>query len=39
MLLGEEFQVTMASNVTSNKRNKPTAYETTLAKLVDLPGE
>jgi len=39
MSLGEEFQVTLASNVTSNKRNKPTAFETTLAKPLDLPGE
>jgi hypothetical protein len=39
MSLPEEFQVTLASNVTSNKRNKPVVFETTLAKPLDLPGE
>ena len=39
MSLGDEFQVTLASNVTSNKRNRPFAFETALAKPLDLPGE
>lgn len=39
MSLGDEFQVTLASNVTSNIRNKPSSFETTLAKPLELPGE
>ena len=39
MSLADEFQITLASNVTSNKRNKPAAFETALAKPLDLPGE
>lgn len=39
MSLGDEFQVTLASNVTSNKRNKPAAFETALAKPLDMPGD
>lgn len=39
MSLGDEFQVTLASNVSSNKRNKPAAFETALAKPLELPGE
>ena len=37
--LGDEFQVTLASNVKSNARNKPADFETALAKPLDLPGE
>ena len=36
MLLGDEFQVTLASNVKSNARNKPTDFENALAKTLDL---
>ena len=39
MSLGDEFQVTLASNVKSNARNKPVDFETALAKPLDLPGE
>ena len=39
MSLGDEFQVTLASNVKSNKRNKPASFETDLAKPLDMPGE
>ena len=39
MSLGDEFQVTLASNVKSNARNKPADFETALARPLDLPGE
>ena len=39
MSLGKEIQVTLASNVKSNVRNKPADFETTLAKTLDLLGE
>ena len=39
MSLSEEFQITLASNVKSNARNKPHDFETTLAKPLDLPGD
>ena len=39
MSLGNEFQVTLTSNVKSNARNKPADFETSLAKPMDLPGE
>ena len=39
MSLGDEFQVTLASNVKSNARNKPADFETALAKPLELPGE
>ena len=39
MSLGEEFQVTLASNVKSNARNKPADFETALARPLNLPGE
>ena len=39
MSLGDEFQVTLSSNVQSNARNKPADFETALARPLDLPGE
>ena len=38
MSLGNEFQVALPSNVTGPKSNTPSAYETTLAHPIDLPG-
>ena len=38
MSLGDEIQVTLASNVKSNARNKPPDFETALAKPLELPG-
>ena len=35
----DEFQVLQPSNVKGNPRNKPSLYETELAKPLDLPGE
>ena len=37
--MGDEFQVTLASNVKSNARNKPADFATALARPLDLPGE
>ena len=34
-----EFQVYLPSNVKGNPRNKPSLYETELAKHIDLPGD
>ena len=39
MSLGDEFQVTLASNVKSNARNKPADFEIALTRPLDLPGE
>ena len=39
MSLGDEFQITLASNVASNAQNKPNDFETALAKPLDLPGD
>ena len=39
MSRGDEVQVTLASNVKSNTRNKPADFETALAKPLDLAGE
>ena len=34
-----KFQVLLPSNVKGNSKNKPSLYETELAKPLDLPGE
>ena len=39
MSLGDQFQVTLPSNVKGNKKNTAAQYETTLATPLDLPGE
>ena len=39
MSLGDQFQVTLPSNVKGNNKNKPGEYETTLATPLDLPGD
>jgi len=39
MSLGDQFQVTLPSNVKGNDKNKPGFYETTLATPLDLPGD
>jgi len=39
MSLGDQFQVTLPSNVKGNDKNKPGLYETTLATPLDLPGD
>ena len=39
MSLGDEFQITLASNVASNAQNKPNDFETALARPLDLPGD
>ena len=39
MSLGNQFLVTMPSNVKANDKNRPGQYKTTLATPLDLPGE
>ena len=39
MSLGDQFLVTLPSNVKGNDKNTPGQYETTLATPLDLPGE
>ena len=39
MSLGNQFLVTLPSNVKSNDKNTPGQYETTLVTLINLPGE
>ena len=38
-LLSDDFQVWLSSNVKGNPRNKPSLYETKLAKPFDLTSE
>ena len=39
MLLGDQFLVTLPSNVNGNDKNTPGQYEKTLATPLDLPSE
>ena len=39
MSLGDQFQVTLPSNVKGNDKNRNGQYETTLFTPLDLPGD
>ena len=39
MSLGDQFQVTLPSNVKVNDKNRAGQYETTLATPLDFPGD
>ena len=39
MSLGDQFLITLPSNVKGNEINRPGQYETTLVTPLDLPGD